>query len=222
MPESPPAEKLGWPGRPPATENRDSRFGPSAFPADDGGGNMAATANNRRVGSTRFFVPDPAFGWYMRAVGMGAVLAACGFGALLWWYHGKLLDLLGLYDMIEKPGVRELLSEYSHISLFVTGVAMLGGAGFVLLLSLYCLHRIAGPVYRLKMHMMEIMNGTPPRPVRFRNDDQFRDLADLFNEFMVHVGLIDKAALAAQSPARSQASTWQGQEKPARAGRPGA
>jgi hypothetical protein len=183
---------------------------------------MAARKIDRRIGATRFFVPDPAFGWYMRSVGLGALAAAGAFGALLWWYHGKLLDLLGLYDLIEKPGVRELLQEYSHVSLLVTGLAMLGGAGFVLALSLFCLHRIAGPVYRMKLHMMEIMNGAPARPLRFRGDDQLRDLADLCNEFMVHLKVLEPGALEARGTARESGRAWEAREKPAQAGRPGA
>jgi hypothetical protein len=112
---------------------------------------MAPTSRNRRIGWTRFLVPDPAFSWYVRGVGLAAAATALFFAGLLWWYHGKLLDLLGLYDMLEK------------------------------------------------LHMMDLMAGTPPRELSFREDDQLKDLADIFNDFMRHFGILEQRAAAARA-----------------------
>lgn len=165
---------------------------------------MSNRDSNRRLGWTRFFVPDPAFGWYMRAVTLGAGATSIGFAALLWWYHGRLLDLLGLYDVLTDPAAYHLVVEYSKLSLVVITLGVMGSACFVLMMSLYLLHRIAGPIYRLKMHMMDIMAGEAPRPLRFRDDDQLADLADIFNDFMRHHGLL--AADAARSAAPVEAA----------------
>jgi len=154
---------------------------------------------NRRVGLTRFFVPDPAFGWYMRAVTLGALATSVGFAALLWWYHGRLLDVLGLYDVLDNPAAHHLVVEYSKLSLVVITLGVVGSAMFVLVMSLYLLHRISGPIYRMKLHMMEMIEGQPPRPLRFRADDQLADLADIFNDFMRHQGLLDGSSSAASS-----------------------
>ena len=163
---------------------------------------MAAATANRRFGLTRFFVPDPAFGWYVRGVALGAVTAALGFGALLWWYHGKLLDMLGLYELLDDPRAYDLIADYSRLSLMVTCVAVLGVALFVILMSIFFLHRIAGPIYRLKLHMMRIMEGETPRELAFRTDDQLADLAHIFNDLMRHLGYLEQQATSAV-PVRS-------------------
>jgi len=152
---------------------------------------------------TRFFVPDPAFNWYVRSVTLGAVVVALCFGSLLWWYHGKLLDLLGLYDMLQDPQVHHRVAEYSRLSLVVIGMGALGSAAFVIMMSMFFLHRISGPIYRLKSHILGIMDGDPIREVRFRGDDQLKDLADSFNELMAHLGHLETRAAA---PSREPAS----------------
>ena len=160
---------------------------------------MAPTPTDRRIGWTRFLVPDPAFSWYLRGVGLGAAVTAIVFAGLLWWYHGKLLDLLGLYDMLDQPGVQELLVEYSRLSLAITAIAVGGAALFVIVMSLFFLHRIAGPIYRLKVHMLDLMAGESPRELCFRQDDQLKDLADIFNDFMRHFGLLEPRATSARA-----------------------
>jgi hypothetical protein len=160
---------------------------------------MAPTSKNRRIGLTRFFVPDPAFSWYVRGVALGAAATALLFAGLLWWYHGKLLDLLGLYDMLDQPGVQELLVQYSRLSLLITTIAVCTATLFIITMSLYFLHRIAGPIYRMKVHMMDLMAGTPPRELSFREEDQLQDLADIFNDFMRHFGLLEQRAAPARA-----------------------
>ena len=160
---------------------------------------MAAVMRDRRRGVTPFLVPDPAFGWFLRSSALVAITSAACFGGLLWWYHGKLLDLLGLYELIDQPGVHEMMSDYAGLSLVVTGIAMVGMAGFVILTSMFLLHRIVGPAYRIKLHMMDLMAGGTPRPVRLREGDKLADLAGCFNEFLVHAGVIE-----AQGPGRAR------------------
>jgi len=82
----------------------------------------------RRRGKTRYFVPEAAFGWYLRTVAFGAVAIGALFGSASWWYHGKLLDLLGIYDLLRDPGVQELVGTFSRWSLIVTGVVSIGSA----------------------------------------------------------------------------------------------
>ncbi len=158
-----------------------------------------------RTGWTRFFVPDPSFGWYVRGVTTGVVTGIVVFGGLLWHFHRSLGDRLGLAEAGADPALQELLLEYSSLTLLATGVTALGGALFVVMMCLYLLHRIAGPVYRLKLHMQEIIDGGPVRELRFRQEDQHRDLADTFNELMRQLGRLEDRD-AAQPPGTGPAS----------------
>jgi len=104
------------------------------------------------------------------------------------WYFDLLLDQgyeLGLdpthpyYVFIDDQ--RTLLHRtYASVSAIV----------FVLLMTfgLFLSHRIAGPVYRLKLQMQEIVakNGDV-RPVHLRSKDFFPEVADEMNEMLAYL-----------------------------------
>jgi HAMP domain-containing protein len=145
----------------------------------------------RRVGLTRFFVPDASFRWYVRGVALGTLGIGAFFGFLSWWYNRQLLESLGIFDFGGNPEVQQAISDYAVYSIVIGSIASIGTVLFVAVLSLFLLHRIAGPVYRLKQHMLGIMMGRPPGEVTFRKDDQLSDLSATFNEFMRHLGLLE-------------------------------
>jgi hypothetical protein len=147
---------------------------------------------DRRIGLTRFFVPDASFRWYVRGVALGALIIGAFFGVLSWWYNRRLLESLGVFDVAEYPGMHQAISDYAAYSIAITAIAFIGTVIFVTLLSLFLLHRISGPVYRLKQHMLGIMMGRPPGELRFRKDDQLSDLSATFNEFTQHLGLVEE------------------------------
>ena len=146
---------------------------------------------NRRIGLTRFFVPDASFRWYVRGVGLGTLGIGAFFGILSWWYNRRLLESLGLFDVIENPGVQQAISDYALYSIIIGAIASVGTVLFVTLLSLFLLHRISGPIYHLKQHMLGMMMGRAPTEVKFRKDDQLSDLSGTFNEYLRHLGLIE-------------------------------
>ena len=169
-----------------------------------------STRDDRRLGWTRFFVPDPSFGWYVRGVGVGSLVAVVVFSGLLWWFHGRLLDVIGLYDLLDEPGVRDAVIRYAKLSLIVTGSSVLGAAVWMVILSVFFLHRIAGPIYRLKAHMLGMIAGDAPKELSFRKTDQLKDLCGLFNEFVEHFGLLtdgEADANAAETPIRVRAGS---------------
>jgi nitrogen fixation/metabolism regulation signal transduction histidine kinase len=49
------------------------------------------------------------------------------------------------------------------------------------LLALFHSHRIAGPLYKLRMSMVSMQQGVLNQHIRFRNKDNFSELADGFN-----------------------------------------
>jgi len=145
----------------------------------------------RRSGRTRFFVPDASFRWYVRGVGIGALGIGVFFGALSWWYQRRLLDSFGVFDKLSDPELEQAVSEHAIYSLVVTGVASVATVLFITLLSLYLLHRIVGPVYRLKQYMLGIMMGRPATELRFRQGDQLSELSETFNEFLRHQRILE-------------------------------
>jgi len=76
-----------------------------------------------------------------------------------------------------------LLQQRSLINKMFFWGAM-GAIGFIVLGGLVLSHRIAGPLYRLGVHMKSIALGEAPRRVKFRGNDYFCDLADVFNEMI--------------------------------------
>jgi signal transduction histidine kinase len=87
--------------------------------------------------------------------------------------------------------VQQAISDYAVYSIVIGAIATVGTVLFVTLLSFFLLHRISGPVYSLKQHMLGIMMGRPPGELTFRKEDQLSDLCATFNEFMRHQGLLE-------------------------------
>jgi methyl-accepting chemotaxis protein len=59
-----------------------------------------------------------------------------------------------------------------------------------LALALHCtlmLHRIAGPVYRVKLMLGELGNGNLADPMKFRDGDFINDVADAYNDMLASV-----------------------------------
>ena len=46
----------------------------------------------------------------------------------------------------------------------------------------YYSHRLAGPIYRLERHLRMMIDGNYGRPLRFRKNDEFKQLADVINQ----------------------------------------
>ena len=49
---------------------------------------------------------------------------------------------------------------------------------------IYISHRIAGPLYRLKMYMKKVSEGNFTSELHFRKFDEIHDVADTFNEMI--------------------------------------
>jgi hypothetical protein len=52
-------------------------------------------------------------------------------------------------------------------------------------------HRFAGPVYNLRRAIREIVQGKPPRKLKFRRHDFWHDLADDYNAMLLRLNLLD-------------------------------
>ncbi len=54
----------------------------------------------------------------------------------------------------------------------------------VILTSIFLTHKVAGPLYKLKNHLLHIREGDPITPLEFRTGDNFQDVADEVSLFL--------------------------------------
>jgi len=73
--------------------------------------------------------------------------------------------------------VRAQQGYLNMIYLGVGGLSLLFSSAVGLVLS----HRVAGPLYRMKEHLLETAAGRSPRPLKFREKDYFQELAEAYN-----------------------------------------
>jgi nitrogen fixation/metabolism regulation signal transduction histidine kinase len=52
-------------------------------------------------------------------------------------------------------------------------------------------HRFAGPIFALRRAMREIVQGKPPRKLKFRRKDFWQDLADDYNAMLLRLEILD-------------------------------
>jgi sensor histidine kinase YesM len=57
----------------------------------------------------------------------------------------------------------------------------------VFIMFIFITHKIAGPMYKLKQHLMEIRHGEPIAPISFRTGDHFQDVAEEVSLFLESV-----------------------------------
>jgi hypothetical protein len=148
-------------------------------------------SHNERWGVSRWFVPHPSFRWYLRGVGLGALFASSFFGLASWYYNQALIDALAGHDAFTDPGVLAALSSYATLSMFVTAIGVVGATTFVVIFSIYFLHKIAGPVYRIKGHMQRLIDGAEVSELVLRKDDQLQDLCQTYNQLLHHLELFE-------------------------------
>jgi hypothetical protein len=54
----------------------------------------------------------------------------------------------------------------------------------VILASIFLTHKVAGPLYKLKNHLIHIREGDPITPLEFRTGDNFQDVAEEVTLFL--------------------------------------
>lgn len=139
------------------------------------------TRSNRRTGLTRFIVPHDSFKWYTRSIAISTLVTGAGLAVGMWIYSQHLYTAIGLPPMAEDPAA---LAEYTRLSLISTGIVVVVGTLYITMVSAYLFHRVAGPVYRIEQHMLEVIEGRSVEPLRFRDGDQLVELADTYNQLL--------------------------------------
>lgn len=113
---------------------------------------------------------------------------------------GSLIFLSSLlYPLLFLDYFKELASTYpefhtviqsaqSQFLLFLIFIQLLFSV-IVLILFVFFTHKIAGPLYKLKMHLQHIREGEEIRPLTFRDGDYFHDVAEEVSEFLESIVL---------------------------------
>jgi len=144
--------------------------------------------SNRRFGLTRFLVPDDSSAWFVRTIGLGVVGIGIALGLISWSHHQKLLDAMVANGFIQEP---EILAEYTRIAMINAALVVAAGSTFVTLMACFLLHRIAGPIYRMRMHMLGVIHDQPVAELRLRDSDRLTEVCDTYNQLLYKLELID-------------------------------
>lgn len=81
---------------------------------------------------------------------------------------------LELLDPLSQPA----LIHHMIVESFLSMLAILILTFFITKLTS---HKVSGPMHRLKIEMERILEGDLKTPVKFRSDDEFKNLGDIFN-----------------------------------------
>jgi hypothetical protein len=113
---------------------------------------------------------------------------------ILIMFYSNILFLNSCYDVGIRLGLPsnhvyfELLNsqKFTMQKIFLTGAltTLVCLTFFGILLS----HRIAGPLYRMRLYIEALTEGKTTRDLEFRKDDYFDDLADSLSELAEKIG----------------------------------
>ncbi len=148
------------------------------------------TPNRRHV---RNYFPEPAFQkrFLLFLIG-GSFLPITASLAVLYYFLRENYLLLIKYAALEKQ-VAELLMRELNILIAVIGFLFLGYLVAITLFGIAFSHRIAGVIFAVKNACRLIAEGTETT-LRLRRKDEFRDLANEFNNMVAALKLRQKSA----------------------------
>jgi hypothetical protein len=142
---------------------------------------LTQAVNRLGIRGAQFIHPHFQFrmiGFVLSVAGTALVLTYLGIKVMFWktysimteeglsWDHPVYRFIVGQEQV--------MFSIYSFVAVLTLIVAFVWG----LLYS----HRIVGPIYRMRNHLMEAASGRAAKSLKFRENDFFQDLADAYNE----------------------------------------
>lgn len=111
---------------------------------------------------------------------VGAVITVAGLSVLVQTLvlHFALSGLIaGLPN--DRVTAMEAVPDLMATSLFATFAVLLP---LSFLVGVTTSFKVAGPIYRLRTYLREVVSGTAVEPCRLRKDDELQDLCELVNE----------------------------------------
>jgi sensor histidine kinase YesM len=138
---------------------------------------------NRRTGLSRFFVPHPTYAWHVKAFALYALLAGVVLGGIIWLHQLQMIKSIGLEELAINPDALEAHTLKMLIfSVTLSGIAF---SCFTLVVGAFFFHRICGPIYRLKNHMLDILNSQQQvQSLKLRKTDQLQDIVEIYNALL--------------------------------------
>jgi len=104
------------------------------------------------------------------------------FYAVNYFYLWKFYCDHGLGAIQNESNIEVILKEY----FFALNIFFLSSGILTLVLlitgGIIFTHKVAGPMFRLKRHMLEVASGKTQNQIYFRKSDHFHDIADAYNE----------------------------------------
>ena len=156
--------------------------------------------SGRRAGLSRFIVPHESFGWLTKRVWVTALGTSIFLGALAWMQHYYLFRGLPLSDLSEHS---QILERYVRSTLLNGVVFALAYAMYVTIVAAFLIHRISGPIYRIKRHMAGVAAGEVTSECSLRKGDQLLDVCDTYNQLLQALDVIEPKALPEVDPTAS-------------------
>ncbi len=101
-------------------------------------------------------------------------------------FIASLIYPLTIYDLIEtliahNPGNKDVFAAQRSTLLITLFSVQFGFSGFIFILSIRMTHKIAGPIYKLTNFLQNLRDGKEYYPLKFRNGDQFPEIAEEVN-----------------------------------------
>lgn len=111
------------------------------------------------------------------------VLVAILFCAHIFYFLNEYLQVV-IPDYADRPQVYDfIMSEKRKILLYLAVIVSLLGC-FLFFMGIVLTHKIAGPIMVIKRRMADVERGDFGAKVKLRKGDEFKDLADSFNNML--------------------------------------
>ncbi len=125
------------------------------------------------------FVVNPKF---QLKIALSITVIALVTNAVFFWVIQDLLETVRnfLTDIAPEDAIQQFIQEQSSI----LNMIYLYQSLVCLIIFFGCLiftHRIAGPMYKLRLYLREFAQGIAPKRLRFRKGDCFHEVADEIN-----------------------------------------
>ena len=130
----------------------------------------------------------------LRYVGMIVILMVAVSVGTGWVMYSTtwtmLLDRLKGVTELDK-----LIIELNRAVLIRTSLLVLASICFAAVVTVFIVHRVAGPLFRVKRVMHQIAKGVVPQRVKFREGDELQDVAVAIDEAVCRIGEVSEKNL---------------------------